>query len=169
MSVKLKLKIVQPFNRLRATFGGNGSPAYFSIFLAIILVILVIFLFFTIDRDSKIDLKDFKLDVVTTDLDRQKGLGGRDLINQNEGMLFDFSDNSDGRCIWMKDMRFAIDVVWLNKELNIIKLAKNISPASFPASYCSDQKPYYVLELPTKTIDSLKMSVNSQVSLPEDI
>ncbi|MCL4381314.1 DUF192 domain-containing protein [Candidatus Marsarchaeota archaeon] len=55
------------------------------------------------------------------------GLMFRKSLGQNKCMLFTFK--KPGRhSIWMKNMRFAIDVMWLGEDRKIIEIIENILP-----------------------------------------
>jgi len=56
----------------------------------------------------------------------KKGLGGRESLDELSGMLFVFPI-SDRQGIWMKDMQFPIDIIWIN-EGKIVDIAPNIKP-----------------------------------------
>jgi hypothetical protein len=45
------------------------------------------------------------------------GLSNKNSIKENEGMLFVLNPSSR-RGFWMKDMKFPIDVIWLNEKRN---------------------------------------------------
>jgi len=115
------------------------------------------------NTDNGIDLKSYQLETVSTNAAREKGLSDRASLGPNRGMLFDFSDGANGRCFWMRDMRFAIDIVWLDSSSKITKLVKDAQPSSYPTSFCSSENPRYVIELPAGTIQELKMRLNMRV------
>lgn len=52
------------------------------------------------------------VDVARTAAERTQGLSGRDLLPDDGGMLLIF-DILDQHRIWMKDMRFSIDLIWI--------------------------------------------------------
>ena len=52
-----------------------------------------------------------------------KGLSSKSSLKENEGMLF-VLNSSSRRGFWMKDMKFAIDVIWLNENKEIIDIKK---------------------------------------------
>lgn len=58
---------------------------------------------------------------------RKKGLSKIDSLPLNQGMLFVF-DNDDRYAIWMKDMNFAIDIIWMDKNKKIVDIAQNVTP-----------------------------------------
>lgn len=77
--------------------------------------------------DVKVNTLEVKATLASTQKDRQKGLSGRDSLPFEEGMLFVF--DSDGNYkIWMKDMEFAIDVIWVDKDKKVVSVASEISP-----------------------------------------
>src|SRR5690606_29825935 len=55
------------------------------------------------------------LEKVNSEQDHSIGLSKYDMLPQTQGMLFVF-DGSQSACMWMKDMNFAIDIVWLNEK-----------------------------------------------------
>lgn len=44
-----------------------------------------------------------------------RGLSGRDEMGKYDGMLFEYYE-PEIRTFWMKDMRFEIDMIWINNE-----------------------------------------------------
>ena len=69
--------------------------------------------------------------VFTVDVARDKqalvrGLSGREYIPEFGGMLFEFP-RSDIYSIWMKGMRFPIDIIWLNNG-RVVFLVQNAEP-----------------------------------------
>ena len=63
------------------------------------------------------------IEIANTPASREKGLGGRDELGANSGMLFLF-DMPARYGIWMKDMRFPIDIFWIRKGV-IVSLTEN--------------------------------------------
>ncbi len=62
------------------------------------------------------------------------------------GMLFDFG-RAGSYGIWMKDMSFSIDIIWLDEDLVVIDVLRNISPASYPQVFTPTREGRYVIEL----------------------
>lgn len=86
----------------------------------------------------------YRLEVVTTEEDQQKGLSDRDRLAQDTGMLFAYSAEDD-RCFWMKDMRLDIDIIWLDTEKRITHIEPDLSPKTYPEDYCA--RAQYIIEL----------------------
>jgi len=66
------------------------------------------------------------VELVSTPEQMARGLGGRDRIGINEGMLFSFAA-SGIYPFWMKDMRFPIDIVWI-RDGRIVGVTERIDP-----------------------------------------
>lgn len=98
---------------------------------------------------TSISFDDNKIlaEVVRSIPDKQKGLGGRDTIGSPGAMLFIY-DRPDPACFWMKDMRFAIDIVWLDADKKVVSIKERVSPSTYPESFCPKEPAQYVLELP---------------------
>src|SRR3989344_689004 len=58
---------------------------------------------------------------------RKRGLSKIDSIAFNQGMLFVF-ENPGQYGIWMKDMKFAIDVLWLDENKKVVDIAVDVPP-----------------------------------------
>jgi uncharacterized membrane protein (UPF0127 family) len=98
-------------------------------------------------------------DVADTDSARAEGLGGRDKLGMNDGMLFVY--DRDGRWgIWMKNMKFAIDIVWLNKDKRVVHIIKNVYPDTYPDVFKPDTEARYVLEVPAGTVEAKNIRIN---------
>ncbi len=67
------------------------------------------------------------VEVVSTPELRAKGLSGRTSLEQNSGMLFTFESQNTTPSFWMKDMKIAIDIIWIN-DGKIVKIDKNVKP-----------------------------------------
>ncbi len=78
---------------------------------------------------------------------RQQGLSNREHLAPNHGMLFVF-DTPDRHGIWMKDMRFPIDILWLDPNGTVVDLQSNVSPETYPTVFTPKMPAQYVLELP---------------------
>jgi uncharacterized membrane protein (UPF0127 family) len=76
---------------------------------------------------------------------RARGLSGRVSMDKTSGMLFVF-DHPQQVCIWMKDMKFPLDLLWLDTDHRIVKTKANVSPETYPETFCVDNV-QYVIEL----------------------
>jgi len=103
------------------------------------------------------------LEKVDTDATREKGLSGRSSMPRGSGMLFVF-DNIGRQCIWMKDMKFPLDIIWLNSQGNIIKIAENVAPSTYPDEFCA-KNALLVIEVNAGVAKSHGLTVGTHISL----
>jgi hypothetical protein len=88
------------------------------------------------------------VDVADSPSERAQGLSGRATLQDGQGMLFMF-DTEGTLGIWMKDMQFALDIIWADRTGTIITIARNVSPDTYPqAFYAAEPRAVYVLEVP---------------------
>ena len=88
------------------------------------------------------------VEVVSGKKDMERGLQGRQGLGHNRGMLFVF-DHDDRYRFWMKDMKFPIDIIWLDRQDRIVAVVENVPPcAADPCPvYMPPAKARYVLEV----------------------
>ena len=78
---------------------------------------------------------------------RHKGLSGTKELASDEAMLFIFDHPSDWG-IWMKDMNYSIDIVWLDEDKRVVHIERDVSPDTYPRVFRPDEGALYVVELP---------------------
>lgn len=105
----------------------------------------------------------FSKEVADTDESRALGLSGRNTIASDVAMVFVF-DDQDMRCFWMKDMKFSIDIVWLNADRKVVAIEPAIAPDSYPTNYCHDDT-QYVVELHAGTTHKLGLKPGDALTL----
>lgn len=91
--------------------------------------------------------KTFDVTVVDTPEVLIRGLSGSDPLAENEGMLFVF-DRDGTHPIWMKEMRFSLDIVWISRFGAIVHVERNVHPDTYPQAFASSRPARYVLEIP---------------------
>ncbi len=92
------------------------------------LMLLSIFFIACTSDIKQVSLGELTLDVEIADTytSRAQGLSGREALAINQGLLFLWSQ-AGNQCIWMKDMKFAIDIIWI-KDNQIVDLAQSVQP-----------------------------------------
>jgi len=93
---------------------------------------------------------------------QEVGLGGLDSMPEDSGMLFSFS-NSDYRDFWMKDMKFQLDIIWLDENAVITHISKNLSPDTYPKIFSSPKPSLYVLEVNAGFTDKYGIKIGDRV------
>jgi uncharacterized protein len=99
---------------------------------------------------AKITVNGFQLitDLAINNDQQSKGLSIKDTLNENEGMLFVFKQPSR-QGFWMKDMKFPIDIIWLDTNSTVVHIENNLKPCISVLSchvYFPDKNSLYVLE-----------------------
>jgi uncharacterized membrane protein (UPF0127 family) len=99
-------------------------------------------------KSISIDGNTIYVSVADTEASRELGLGGRESLADDEGMLFVFP--VEGKYpFWMKDMHFAIDMLWIASNDSIIYIQGDVVPATYPEAFQpTSGLARYVLELP---------------------
>ena len=112
------------------------------------------------------------VDVADTQALRELGLGGRAGLAPQTGMLFVFP--TDGHyAFWMKDMKFAIDIVWIAGDPStasgqvgtVVGMFTDVAPDTYPKSFAPDGVARYVLELPAGYVAAHGVRVGDTVGL----
>lgn len=83
--------------------------------------------------------------IADTEAKRVLGLSGHAPLADNEAMLFAFPNPSDWG-IWMKDMTFPLDILWLDSTMRVITSEQNVSPDTYPKVFRPTTLALYVLE-----------------------
>ncbi|MCA9365060.1 MAG: DUF192 domain-containing protein [Candidatus Moranbacteria bacterium] len=73
-----------------------------------------------------IGAKKYNAEIVTSQEDQKKGLGQRKDMCQDCAMVFLF-EKKDTYAFWMKDMLFAIDIIWVDGD-KIVDYVQEIDP-----------------------------------------
>ena len=94
-------------------------------------------------KTASTTIKAYVADNQTT---QEKGLGDRESLPMNEGMLFIFSTSQIYK-FWMKDMLFSLDMIWIDENKQVVDITDNISPDTFPSSFQPSSPVRYVLEV----------------------
>lgn len=97
-------------------------------------------------REITIGHKKVKVELAKTEPERQKGLSGRDFLPEDVGLLFVF-DKPGTYGIWMKEMNFAIDIIWISADQKVAEITADVSPDSFPRTYLPKLPVSRVLEV----------------------
>ena len=117
--------------------------------------LIIIFLAgFSFMKKDAAELKKIKLngveisvEVADADAERKLGLSGRDSLAESQGMLFVFESEAM-LSFWMKDMRFAIDIIWLDQDKTVVDITENATPESYPQRFSPKTPSKYALEVP---------------------
>ncbi len=95
---------------------------------------------------------------------RTLGLSGREHLANGSGMLFVFK--KEGLYgFWMKDMHFAIDILWFDSNLQLVDMWQNASPDSYPKIVESRSPARYVLEVPAGFAQKYSLAIGDAMQI----
>ena len=79
-----------------------------------------------------VKIKDLVIhvDLAITPDEQSKGLSIKNTLNDSDGMLFPFDTPGD-YSFWMKDMKFPIDIIWIDSNYKIVVLKKTFNLVFF--------------------------------------
>lgn len=99
---------------------------------------------------AKVSIEGYELSAeipVTGEL-MSKGLSVKNQLRENESMLFVFEEPLR-HTFWMKDMKFPIDIIWIDSNGKIVHIEENLMPCPLVLicpSYAPNADSQYVLE-----------------------
>ena len=95
-----------------------------------------------------IDGLQLSAEIPTTRELMAKGLAVKNELRENESMLFVYEEPSR-HSFWMKDMRFPIDIMWVDSNGRIVHIEEKLEPCPLAPdcpSYAPNADSQYVLE-----------------------
>ena len=104
------------------------------------------------DRDVfklRVGPKKFRVEVVISPAGIVQGLSGRPSLPDGSGMLFIFPKLSR-QSMWMIDMKFPLDIVWLDENFVVVHITYGCAPCSSAdqcPSYSSVKRVKYAIEM----------------------
>ncbi len=111
----------------------------------------------------------FAAEIADTPELRSKGLGERDSLAEQSGMLFVFPDGQ-ASSFWMKGMRFSLDFVWISADCTVVELTEDVqhSPPNTPSSeldiFQSSSPAAYTFEINAGEISRFGIEIGDKVS-----
>lgn len=111
----------------------------------------------------------YSLWLADTEPARVQGLSGVEKLDLNGGLLMAF-DSSDTHGIWMKDMNFPLDLVWLNSKKDVVYIVKNAPPENpVKTLYIPKDDAMYVLELPAGSVEKAGIKTGDTATFKLDV
>jgi uncharacterized membrane protein (UPF0127 family) len=113
----------------------------------------------------RINTTDVLVEIAQTDATRARGLGNRDSLPDNTGMLFVF-DDAKRWDFWMEGMRFGLDFIWIDSN-KIVDISEKVPPPYKTGNTPVFVKPIapvkYVLEVNEGWIKKHSIKINDRV------
>lgn len=109
-----------------------------------------------------------QVEVANTRASRELGLSGREKMGDNEGLLFVFDE--PGRYgFWMKDMKFALDIIWINQNGVVVDIERKVTPESYneKKTFINKSEAIYVLEINAGLSEKFGLYLGSKVKITD--
>jgi uncharacterized membrane protein (UPF0127 family) len=118
----------------------------------------------TLTIHSQIDTTKVTLDIeiAKTNFEIQTGLMYRDSMENNQGMLFVF-ENETPRFFYMKNTKIPLDLIFINANNKIVSFQKEAKPFN-ESSLPSNAPAKFVLEINAGLVTNLNLSVGDSIS-----
>lgn len=125
-------------------------------------------IYFTASSSNFVDIEIggtvIRAEIVDTIPTRIQGLMFRDTLPENQGMLFVFE--SEGKhWFWMRNMKFPIDIIWLDMNNRVVDIVKNAEPCHLTCPrYTPQENAKFVLEIRANLTDQLSVEKGSLIN-----
>lgn len=146
----------------------NIPPFVTILIIPVILVILFLVKLVpteTTYKTVKIGSAVIKAEIADSLPKQLQGLMSRDSLSSDGGMIFVFQ-NEGYPAIWMMNMSFPIDIIWIGKDMKVNEIVGNAEPCMLNCTtYYPSEKALYVLEVNSGFAAKNKIHVGSSVSI----
>ena len=118
----------------------------------------------------KVDKIPLDVQIADTEPRRVRGLMFQNQLPYNQGMIFVF-DKAGVHSLWMLNMQFPLDMIWFDKDGNIIHIEKDIPPCktALETMTCQSITPngdaLYILEVTSGFVDKFNITKDSKMSI----
>lgn len=160
-----------------------ASRAQVLIPIGIAAVIVGIVGIMAIPKDVKLEQAEFprgmvKIDDVLLQVQiadtkplQTRGLMFQEKLPYDQGMIFVFEDEGV-RSMWMLNMQFALDLIWIDSEGNVVHIEKDTQPckSALETIGCTftngnEEMAKYVLEVSSGFVDKFNITKNSKLEI----
>ena len=123
---------------------------------------LIIFINSTNSKYLEVNGRKIYIEVADNKDELINGLSGRSTLSDESGLLLSFG--SEGYWgIWMKDMNFPIDIIWLDRNGVVVDIEMNVKPESYPEVFKPSEKSKYVLEMLAGSANRYSIEKQTQI------
>lgn len=119
----------------------------------------------------KIDDVMLKVQIADTKPLQTRGLMFQETLPYDQGMLFIFEDEGI-RSMWMLNMQFSLDVLWIDSLGNVVHIEKDTQPckSALETMACTfangnGEEAKYVLEVTAGFVDKFGIAENSKLEI----
>ena len=98
---------------------------------------------------------------------RIKGLSDTPFLPDNVVKVFSFGTPGP-HSIWMKDMNYAIDILWTDNDGMVVHIEENVSPESYPDAFASPEPAWYVIETNAGFVSRNEIKTGDEMMLQQN-
>lgn len=115
-----------------------------------------------------VTVRDVAIDAIIADEEKERvrGLSGLPSMGPREGLLMVF-DTADHHAIWMKDMNFPIDIIWVGDDLTVVDVTEAVRPDTYPAIFEPSVPARMALEVNARFVATHRIKIGDPVLLNE--
>lgn len=124
-------------------------------------------------KDHWVELEGhrFQVEIADNDLERSRGLMFRELMDDDQGMLF-IHDNQQPLAYWMKNTKIPLDILYFDSRRHLVSQQRDVPPCSLGnrcPPYPSHEAAMYVLELNAGQAAKLGLKNGAALTFGPDI
>ena len=134
----------------------------FLSYIALLLPIVIFLSFRNKPIEEKVCFKDycFLVELAKTQEEKAQGLMFRESLDPDRGMFFIFENEAE-YSFWMKDVLIPLDIIWINKDKEVVFIKKNAQPCVMKECEIikSGKKAKYILETGAGITDKINLKM----------
>lgn len=106
----------------------------------------------------------FVVELAKTQEELEKGLMFRESLDVEEGMLFIF-EKEDKYPFWMKNTLLPLDIIWLNKDKEVIFIKEDAQPCQKEEcdNFFPGEEAKYVLEINSGLVEEMGLELGDEL------
>jgi hypothetical protein len=119
----------------------------------------------------KLDSVVLEVQIADTDPRRVRGLMFQEQLPLDQGMLFVF-DDANKQSIWMLNMQFPLDIIWIDGNGKVVYIEKNVPPCktavetvTCPSYKGGSRDAKYVLEVSAGFTEKFNITTESTLEI----
>lgn len=141
--------------------GGKLMAASIVVVLALVLAQAASAYFLQPKAVMHLNGQRFEVTIADTDKTRKRGLSGTSGLAADQAMLF-INEYESRHGIWMKDMNYSIDIIWLDSLKKVVHMEREVSPDTYPTVFFPDADARYIVEFRSGTVKDKGLRIGQE-------
>lgn len=143
----------------------NDNFLFYGLLFLVLLIFLILGTGSNKPARNEVCFKEncFDVELAKTPGEKSQGLMFRQDLDPDKGMLFIFS-TEDKYPFWMKNMLIPLDIIWINKDKEVVWIAQDVQPCTETCdSIIPEKEAMYVLELNSGTAEKIGLELGDKL------